>query len=110
MGGVGFQHVVWDEDYFEKGMTETCQYIQSVSVHQNPLVRFRVIVKSLSVNEQIPGGTGSKNYYENSDSRVTMSERMINTKRIYEKLMFDQEYMSWVDRQTVKTKEKVSGT
>jgi hypothetical protein len=102
--------VVWDEDYFEKGMSETCQNIQSVSVHENPLVRFRVITESLSVNEQIPGGTGSKNYYENSDSRVTMSERMINTKRIYEKLMFDQEYMSWVDRQTVKTKEKVSGT
>jgi hypothetical protein len=41
------------------------------------------------------------------DSRVPMSERMINTKRIYEKLMLDQEYMSWLDRQTPKTKEKV---
>ena len=31
----------------------------------------------------------------------------INTKRIYEKLMLDQEYMSWLDRQAPKTKEKV---
>ncbi len=36
-----------------------------------------------------------------------MSEHMINTKRIYEKLMLDQEYMSWLDRQAPKTKEKV---
>ncbi len=36
-----------------------------------------------------------------------MSERMINTKRIYENLMFDQEYISWLDRQAAKTKEKV---
>ena len=40
-------------------------------------------------------------------SRVTMSERMINTKRIYEKLMLDQDYMSWLERQAAKTKEKV---
>ena len=32
---------------------------------------------------------------------------MINTKRIYEKLMLDQEYISWLDRQAAKTKEKV---
>ena len=32
---------------------------------------------------------------------VTMRERMIKTKRIYEKLILDQEYMSWVDRQTI---------
>jgi hypothetical protein len=36
-----------------------------------------------------------------------MSERMINTKRIYEKLMLDQDYMSWLERQAAKTKEKV---
>ena len=40
-------------------------------------------------------------------SRATMIERMINTKRIYEKLMLDQEYISWLDRQAAKTKEKV---
>ena len=36
-----------------------------------------------------------------------MSERMIKTRRIYEKLMLDQEYMSWLDRQGAKTKDKV---
>ncbi len=52
------------------------------------LVRFRVIVETLTVNEQIPGGTEPKKYGETRyGSRVTMSERMINTKRIYEKLM-----------------------
>ena len=36
-----------------------------------------------------------------------MSERMIKTRRIYEKLMLDQEYISWLDRQAAKTKKKV---
>ena len=36
-----------------------------------------------------------------------MRERMIKTRRIYEKMMLDQEYMSWLDRQASKTKDKV---
>jgi hypothetical protein len=60
------------------------------------------------VKEQIPGGTETKKYDETRyGSRVTMSERMINTKRIYEKFMIDQEYMSWLDSQAPKTKEKM---
>ncbi len=84
------------------------QCIQAVSAHQKPLSRFRAIAEALSANEQIPGGTEPKKYGETRyGSRVTMNERMINTKRIYEKLMLDQEYMSWLDRQAPKTKEKV---
>ena len=76
--------------------------------HQKSLSRFRVIAESLPVNEQIPGGTESKKYGETQyGSRVTMSECMIKTKRIYEKLMLDQEYMSCLDRQAAKTKDKV---
>ena len=79
-----------------------------MSAHQNPLARFRAIAEALPANEQIPGGTETKKYGETRyGARVTISERMINTKRIYEKLMLDQEYMSWLDRQAPKTKEKV---
>ena len=79
-----------------------------MSVHQKSLTRSRVIAESLQTNDQILGGTDPKKYDETRyGSRVTMSERMINTKRIYEKLMLDQEYMSWLDRQAPKTKEKV---
>jgi hypothetical protein len=57
---------------------------------------------------EIPGGTEPKKFGETRyGSSVTMSERMINTKRIYEKLMLDQDYMSWLERQAAKTKEKV---
>ena len=108
MGGVGVQHVAWDEDFFEKAFAQAWQCIQAVSAHQKPLARFRAIAEALPANEQIPGGTEPKKYGETRyGSRVTMSERMINTKRIYEKLMLDQEYMSWLDRQAPKTKEKV---
>jgi hypothetical protein len=108
MGGVGVQHVAWDEDFFEKAFGQAWQCIQAVSAHQKPLARFRAIAEALPANEQIPGGTEPKKYGETRyGSRVTMSERMINTKRIYEKLMLDQEYMSWLDRQAPKTKEKV---
>ena len=79
-----------------------------MTAHQKPLVRFRVIAESLSANEQIAGGTDPKKYGETRyGSRVTISECMIKTKRIYEKLILDQEYMSWMDRQTTKTKDKV---
>jgi hypothetical protein len=79
-----------------------------VTAHQKPLARFRVIADSLPADEQIPKGTEPKKYGETRyGSRVTMSERMINTKPIYEKLMIDQEYISWLDRQATKTKEKV---
>jgi hypothetical protein len=108
MGGVGVQHVAWDEDFFEKAFAQAWQCIQAVTAHQKPLARFRVIAESLPANEQIAGGTEPKKYGETRyGSRVTMSERMINTKRIYEKLMLDQEYISWLDRQAAKTKEKV---
>jgi hypothetical protein len=51
------------------------------------LTRFRAIADSLPVNEQIPRGIEPKKYGETRyGSRVTMSERMINTKTIYEKL------------------------
>ncbi len=79
-----------------------------MSVHQKSFARFHAIAEALSANEQIPGGTEPKKYGETPhDSRVPMSVRMINTKRIYEKLILDQEYMSWLDRQAPKTKEKV---
>ena len=95
----------WSEAIIKCGLR---QCIQAVSAHQKPLARFRVIAEALSANEQIPGGTEPKKYGETRyGSRVTMSERMINTRRIYEKLMLDQEYMSWLDRQAPKTKEKV---
>ena len=104
MGGVGVQHVTWDEDFFEKAFAQAWQCIQAVSAHQKPLARFRVIVESLPAD----GGTEPKKYDETRyGSRVTISERMIKTKRIYAKLMLDQEYMSWLDRQTTKTKDKV---
>jgi hypothetical protein len=56
-------HVVWDDDFFEKEFAETWECIQTVSVHQNPLSRFRVIVEVLPTNEQInfPGGLRPKN-------------------------------------------------
>jgi hypothetical protein len=88
MGGVGVQHVPWDEDFFEKAFAQAWQCIQTVTAHQKPLARFRAIAEALPANEQIPGGTEPKKYDETRYvSRVTMSERMINTKRIYEKLM-----------------------
>ena len=83
MGGVGVQHVVWDEDFFEKAFARAWQCIQAVTAHQKPLARFCVIAESLPANEQIAGGTEPKKYGETRyGSRVTMSERMINTKRI----------------------------
>ena len=48
MGGVGVQYVVWDEDFFEKTFAQIWQCIQTVSTHQKPLVRFRVIVMTLA--------------------------------------------------------------
>ncbi len=95
MGGVGVQHVVWDEDFFEKAFAQACRCIQAVTAHQKPLARFRAIADSLPANEQIPGGIEPKKYGETRcGSRVTMSELMINTKPIYEKLMLDREYIS----------------
>jgi hypothetical protein len=86
MGGVGVQHVAWDEDFFEKAFAEAWQCIQAVTAHQKPLARFRAIVDSRSTNGQIPRGIEPKKYGETRyGSRVTMSERMINTKPIYEK-------------------------
>ncbi len=59
---------------------------RAVTGHQKPLARFRAIADSLLANEQIPGGIEPKKYGETRyGSRVTMSERMINTKSIYEK-------------------------
>ena len=67
-----------------------------------------MIASSLPANEPIPGGTDPKKYDKTRyDGRVTMSECMIKTRRIYEKLMLDQEYISWLDRQAAKTKDKV---
>jgi hypothetical protein len=48
----------------EKTFAQVWQYIQTVSVHQKPLTRFRVISEALPANEQIPGGTESKKYGE----------------------------------------------
>ncbi len=57
-----------------------------MTAHQKPLTRFRAIADSLSGNERIPKGIDPKKYGETRyGSRVTMSERMINTKPIYEK-------------------------
>ncbi len=57
-----------------------------MTAHQNPLARFRAIADSLTANEQIPRGIEPKKYGETRyGSRVTMRERMINTKPIYEK-------------------------
>jgi hypothetical protein len=85
MGGVGVQHVSWDEDFFEKAFAQAWQCIQAVTAHQKPLARFRAIADSQPVNEQIPRGIEPKKYGETRyGSRVTMSERMINTKRIYD--------------------------
>ena len=64
MAGVGAQHVKWDEDFLEKVFAEVCQCISTVIGHHKTLVRFRTIVESLPVNEQIPGGTGSKKFGE----------------------------------------------
>ena len=47
MGGVGVQHVAWDEDFFEKAFAQAWQCIQTVTAHQKPLARFRVIAESL---------------------------------------------------------------
>ena len=92
---MGVQHVTWDEDFFEKTFVQSWEFIQTVSAHQKPLARFRVIAESLPANEQIPGGTEPKKYGETRyGSRVTMSECMIKTRRIYEKLRLDPEYMS----------------
>ena len=108
IGGVGGQPVAWDADLLEEAFAQVWQCIQAVSAHQKPLARFRVIAESLQTNEQILGGTDPKKYGETRyGSRVTMSERMIKTRRIYEKLMLDLEYMSWLDRQSAKTKDKV---
>ena len=64
--------------------------------------------ESQPANEQIPRGTEPKKYGETRyGSHVTMSECMIKTRRIYENLMLDQEYMSCLDRQGAKTKDKV---
>ncbi len=72
MGGVGVQHVVWDEDFFEKAFTQAWQCIQAVTAHQKPLARFRAIADSLSANEQIPRGIEPKKYGETRyGSRVT---------------------------------------
>jgi hypothetical protein len=32
MGGVGVQHVTWDEDFFEKAFTQACQKIRRNSI------------------------------------------------------------------------------
>jgi hypothetical protein len=109
MGGVGAQHVKWDEDFFEKVFVEAWQCISAVTGHQKSLARFRAIAESLPANEQIPGGTEPKKFGETRyGSRVTMSERMIKTSRIYQLLMLDKEFVDWLDRQTNKTKDKVS--
>jgi hypothetical protein len=94
MGGVGAQHVKWDEDFFEKVFGEACQCISAVAGHQKSLARFRAIAESLPANEQIPGGTEPKKFGETRyGSRVTMSERMIKTSRIYQLLMLDKEFV-----------------
>ena len=64
MGGVGVQHVAWDEDFLEKAFAQALQCIQAVTAHQKPLARFRVIAESLPANEQIAGGTEPKKYGE----------------------------------------------
>ncbi len=75
-----------DEDFFEKAFAQAWQCIQAVTAHQKPLTRFRTIADSLPANERIPRGIEPKKYGETRyGSRVTMSERMINTKPIYEK-------------------------
>ncbi len=86
MGGVGVQHVDWDEDFFEKEFAQAWQCIQTVTAHQKPLARFRAIADSLWAYEKIPREIDPKKYDETRyGSRVTMSEHMINTKPIYEK-------------------------
>ena len=79
------QHVKWDEDFFEKVFGEVWKCISAVTGHQKSLVRFFEIDESLPTNEQISEGTESKKFGETRyDSRVTMSETMIKTMRIYE--------------------------
>ncbi len=51
MGGVGVRHVTWDEDFLEKTFAQVCQCIQTVSGHEKPLARFRVIAESLPAND-----------------------------------------------------------
>ena len=73
------------------------------------MVRFRGIAESLSTNEQTPGDTETKKIGETRYvSRVTMSEFMIKTMRIYQLLILDKEFVDWIFTKTKKTKEKVS--
>jgi hypothetical protein len=37
MGGVGVQHVAWDEDFFEKAFAQAWLCIQAVTAHQKTL-------------------------------------------------------------------------
>ena len=70
--------------------------------NQKLLVRFRVIVESLPVNEQIPGDTETKNFGEpRYQARVTMSERMIKFSLLWwhEKRHLVTSVLQSVDRQ-----------
>ena len=48
MGGVGAQHVKWDEVFFEKVFAEAWQCISAVTGNQKSLARFRTIAESLT--------------------------------------------------------------
>ncbi len=62
MGGVGVQHVAWDEDFLEKAFAQAWQCIQVVTAHHKTpwpdSVRLPIHCRLMS---RFPGGLSPKN-------------------------------------------------
>ena len=62
MGGVGVQHVSWDEALFEKAFAQSLVVYSDSECTSEALGPIPCTVESLQTNEQILGGTESKKY------------------------------------------------
>jgi hypothetical protein len=104
VGGVGRQEVEWDEPFFKDAFDDAWFCIQAVCAHQKSLAVFREIAKEV----QPEGGTEPKKFGQTRfGSRVLMGDRMLQTKKIYQKLQVHDSFTAWLLKQKAEVKEKV---
>ena len=102
----------WDQVSSQETFVETWQCIQTVTVHQKPLTRFREITETLTDNllsDRYPGTLRIRFFDETRYvSSVSISDRMITTRKTYEQLMsLDQEFQDGIGKQKVPTHLKM---
>jgi hypothetical protein len=108
MGGYSRSEMEWDEPFFKDTFEEVHFCVKAVTGHQKSLARFSDIATELLKAKELDGGTEPLKFgLTRYGSRVLEAERFQKTRKIYERLMLDSDFETWLNKQPANVKAKV---